>query len=95
MKRLMIILFVATVPALLFLNTWQTFRYDRLRSEVESLEEEQRYWLEENKRLLIGIEVLGSPQRIDELARGRRELEKADDRADMRIRLVPADGADD
>ena len=67
MKRLVLLLVVCTIPILLFLNVWQVHRFTTSLDEVRALEKAQRNIIEENKRTLIGIEVLSSPSRIEEI----------------------------
>jgi len=76
MKRKIALLLLCTVPALVFLNVWEVFRFEELKSTVQSLEAEQKEWLEKNKRMITGIAVLNSPARIDKLARDELKLEK-------------------
>ncbi|MEW5815234.1 MAG: cell division protein FtsL [Spirochaetota bacterium] len=67
MKKI-VFLFLFTVPLLVFLNVWQTFRFMQIKNEVVFLGNEQREWLERNKRMIAGIAVLDSPARLDQLA---------------------------
>ena len=66
-KRALILIFL-TVPVFLFLNVWQVYRYKNLENTIEQLEEEQQEWVEKNKRLIAGIAVLSSPERLAKLA---------------------------
>ena len=77
---------------LLFLNTWEGYRFERLRRDVQQLEAEQRDWLEQNKKLVAALAVLGSPQRIDRLAGGELGLRKAE-RSSLTTVVVPREGA--
>ena len=61
---------------LLFLNVWQSFRFNQVVITVVELEEEQKRLLELNKRLIAGTAVLSSPGRIDEIAKDELGLEK-------------------
>jgi len=61
--------------SLFFLNTWQGFRYQELEREVAGLEQEQKNWLEKNKKAIAALAVLSSPERIKALAVGSWELE--------------------
>jgi cell division protein FtsL len=77
-RKRVILLLLCTVPALVFLNVWEVFRFEELKSTVQSLEAEQKEWLEKNKRMITGIAVLNSPARIEMLAKEELELEKPD-----------------
>ncbi len=67
--RIIAVFFSLTLPVFVFLNVLQVFHHRQVRSEIASLETEQLEWLEKNKRVLAGIAVLSSPERIDNLAR--------------------------
>jgi len=54
--------------SLFFLNTWQGFRYQELERGVGRLEQEQKNWLEKNKKVIAALAVLSSPERIRTLA---------------------------
>jgi cell division protein FtsL len=75
-RRYIALACVIVLPVALFLNVWQSFRYERLEREVAQLEEQQRDMIEENKRLIAGIAVLRSPARIQSLAETELELER-------------------
>ncbi len=74
-KRALILIFL-TLPVFLFVNVWQVYRYKNLENTIEQLEEEQQEWVEKNKRLIAGIAVLSSPERLAKLAENDLELEK-------------------
>ncbi|MFP4643074.1 MAG: cell division protein FtsL [Spirochaetales bacterium] len=76
MKRKDIVLWLvlALVPVLLFANTWQAYRYNRLDRAISGAFDEQRELVEKNKRHLAGIAALRSPARIDRLARNQLGL---------------------
>lgn len=76
MKKKIALVLLCTVPALVFLNVWEVFRFEELKSTVRALEAEQKEWLEKNKRMITGIAVLNSPARIDMLAQEELKLEK-------------------
>lgn len=67
--RIIAVFFSLTLPIFIFLNVWQVFHHRQVRAEIASLEAEQREWLENNKRVLAGITVLSSPERIDKIAK--------------------------
>ena len=56
----------------------QAFRYSQLDREITRLERAQHDLLEENKRIILAIALLSSPQRIGELAEGELELQRVD-----------------
>ncbi len=66
--KLLLFLLVLVVSALFAGNTWHGVRYERLQREVKNMEEEQKEWLERNKKLIAGLAVFGSPVRIEKLA---------------------------
>lgn len=85
MKRAAGTVLVVTIPLLLFLNVWQGYRYEQMKREVARLEERQRAQLEENRRLLASIAVLGSPARIEKLAREELGLQRLEPRRMQRV----------
>lgn len=87
MRRLILVALIALIPAFLFLNVWQGYRYERLRQETARLEEEQKSWLERNKRLIVGISVLSSPERIEKIAREELGLKRIEPSRIMRVLL--------
>jgi cell division protein FtsL len=67
--------------SLFFLNSWQGFRYQELKRDVEELEAEQQEWLEKNKKAIAALAVLSSPERVKNLAEnelGLRPIESSD-----------------
>jgi hypothetical protein len=61
-------LLILAFISLFFLNTWQGNRYQRLERGVQRLEQEQKNWLEQNKKVIAALAVLSSPVRIKTLA---------------------------
>ncbi|TVQ26330.1 MAG: cell division protein FtsL [Spirochaetaceae bacterium] len=68
MRRSAIVALVVIVPALLFMNVLQAYRFSRLEREIVRLERRQAALIEENKRAILAISVLTSPSRVGELA---------------------------
>ena len=87
MKRLLLVLFAATVPLLMGLKIWQVQRTQALLARMETMDREQREWLERNKRLLSAIAVFRSPARIEKLAREKLGLQQGVE-PDLRIELT-------
>jgi len=88
-KRFAIVLFVLFLLSFFFLNTWQGYRYERLKSQVRVLEREQKDWLERNKKIIAGLAVLGSPSRIAELAESDLDLRKIGPEEQTKLRFGP------
>jgi len=76
---------------LLFLNTWQGYRFEALKRNVQELEAEQRDWLEQNKKLVAAVAVLSSPERIQRIAEGQLGLKKLERSALVTV-VLPAGG---
>lgn len=76
MKKLLLLLIVATVPGIIFLTVRQVFTYTKIDNEVRSLILDQRELFEQNKRMVANLSILSSPERIDELAEDILKLEK-------------------
>jgi cell division protein FtsL len=83
--------FALVLGGLLFLNTWQGYRFERLKRDVQGLEAEQRDWLEQNKKLVAAVAVLSSPERIQRIAEGDLALRKLEHSARVTV-LVPGEG---
>jgi len=86
MKKALLLLFAATVPLLLGVKIWQVQRTGALLAKMETMDQQQREWLERNKRLLSAIAVFRSPARIEKLAKEKLGLE-AGVEPDLRIEL--------
>ncbi|MDA3808772.1 MAG: cell division protein FtsL [Spirochaetaceae bacterium] len=90
MKKVQLVLALSCAflaAGLLFLNVWQSFRYNQVVKVVVDLEEEQKNLLELNKRLIAGAAVLSSPGRIDEIARDELGLVKTEPSGIIQIEL--------
>jgi cell division protein FtsL len=77
-KAAIVIVFALVLGGLLFLSSWQGFRYESLKREVRRMEEEQKDWLELNKKLVAALAVLGSPERIERIATKKLGLRKVE-----------------
>lgn len=77
MKRRIIFYFlVLTIPFMLALSAVQASRYRVVAEDLKTLDADQQQWLESNKKLIAGIAVLSSPQRIEQIARTDLGLKK-------------------
>ncbi len=76
-RKILLFFIVFTVPVLLFMNVRQGFKYERLATEVDGFELEQKEWLEENKRMLSTYSVFSSPARVQKITEDNSELSTA------------------
>jgi len=93
-RRIQLYFFALSIPLMLGISSYQTSRYAHVEAELRSLEKEQREWVESNKRLIAGIAVLGSVNRIDRIAREELGLKKARPESVLQVRLEPRRGTD-
>ncbi len=75
MKTSVLLGLAALIPALLFANVVQGFRFERQERAISSLQREQHELFEENKRAITGIAMLRSPTRLRRIAIEDLELE--------------------
>ncbi|HCM25255.1 MAG: cell division protein FtsL [Treponema sp. GWB1_62_6] len=91
-RRLFLYSLVITIPLMLGLDSWQATRYARLESQLRKLESEQRDWLESNKKLIAGIAILGSAERIERIALQELGLRKAKPESVLHVRVQRSKG---
>ncbi|MDR0389854.1 MAG: septum formation initiator family protein [Spirochaetaceae bacterium] len=94
MKRFLLYVFAFTVPLMLGLVAWQSLRYTAVEKEIARLEEAQREWIDSNKRLIAGIAVLSSAERIEHIAREELRLVKKEPEEVLQIRIEGGKGSD-
>ncbi len=75
-RKILLLLIVATVPGVIFLTVRQVHNYNQIDSEVYSLIKNQRELFEQNKRMVANLSILSSPGRIDGLAENILVLKK-------------------
>ena len=78
---------VLTIPLFLGITAWQSTRYAALDREVRRLEAVQEDWVENNKRLIAGIAVLSSSERIENIATNDLSLIKAEPENVLQVRI--------
>lgn len=93
-KRLRLLLII-TIPVFVFINIYETYSYQQLDRSVVSLENQQKNWLEHNKRIIAGIAVLSSPERIDQIAKDKLGLKQRPLAPTLRIRVPQESGTND
>jgi cell division protein FtsL len=89
MRRYWLVYFIVlTIPLLLGLTAWQSTRYSDLEKEVRTLEAVQEDWVESNKRLIAGIAVLSSSERIENIAIHDLGLNKIEPEDVLQVRIA-------
>jgi cell division protein FtsL len=86
-KRLLLYLAALTMPLFLALVVWQSNRYTDLEREIARLEISQEQWVESNKRLIAGIAMLSSSERIENIARNDPDLVRVKPEDILQIRI--------
>lgn len=94
MKRVLFYLMVASIPVVLGGQAYQSYRYARVEAELRALEKAQAEWIESNQRLIAGIAIMGSAERIDEIARTHLRLEPIKPEAVLQV-MIDSDGGND
>ncbi len=67
-KNILMYVIAITIPLCLGFNAWQSAEYAEISREVRQLEKTQSEWIESNKRLIAGIAMLSSSERIESIA---------------------------
>jgi hypothetical protein len=70
MNRKLLLFCAATLPLFLLAVVVQAIQFQDLKRDVAAKERQQYEWIEKNKKVLAGVTVLRSPQRIETLAAG-------------------------
>jgi cell division protein FtsL len=76
MRRVVLYFITLTIPLFFGLTVWQAIKYANLEQEIKELEIIQEEWIESNKRLIVGIAVLSSAERIAYIAEHELGLSK-------------------
>jgi hypothetical protein len=76
-----------SIPFLLGVVAWQSFRYATLEREITQLEATQEIWVEGNKALIALITSLSGPARIEDYAVRVLGLKKIRPEQVMQVRI--------
>jgi hypothetical protein len=88
MRRLLLLYFLAaTLPLFLGISLHRAGKYAALQKEVRGLEVIQEGWIESNKRLIAGITLFSSPNRIERIATNELGLTKKQPEEILQIRI--------
>jgi cell division protein FtsL len=85
---------IASMPLLLGAVVLQSIRYAELAKDVKGIESAQEECMESNKRLIAGIAVLSSSERIREIATNELGLVKKAPEDVLQIRIEGEHGLD-
>ena len=95
MKRVLSVVIILSVPLFLLATVRQTARFQVLRAEAQHLENLQKDWIEQNRKLLTSISVLSARARVDEAARRQLRLSPVSPEGILRIKIQgKGDGID-
>ena len=90
MNLKMLLIGAATLPLFLMAMVFQAIQYQDLRRGVALKEREQYEWVEKNKKVLAGVTVLRSPQRIQSLAEADPGLQSVGAERTVKVRFQTA-----
>jgi hypothetical protein len=68
MKKIITAVLCLAVPALIFLNAWQGYRYSEMSARIAALEKEQKDLLSANRDIIGQIAYETSPERVEQKA---------------------------
>jgi len=85
--RILVPAFLVVLLSLIFLNVWQSYRYEESLQVMRAMELRQEEWVEKNRRAMAAESLLESPSRLDALAEEELGLQKADAGDMMHIQL--------
>jgi cell division protein FtsL len=96
MRRFVLLYVLAlTLPLFLVVSVWQANRYAELQKDVHRLEVVQEEWIESNKRLIAGIGLLSSAERIEHIALDELGLMKKQPEDILQVRIEGGRGRND
>jgi cell division protein FtsL len=93
-RRILLYVLTLTIPLCLGAAAWQSVRYTELTWEIKKLESLQEEWVENNKRLIAGIAVLSSSERIENIAKKDLGLVKKPPEKVLQIKITGGPGDD-
>jgi len=86
---------IVIIPVLFLANVRQAYRFSRVEARLDTVHRQHLELLEENKRLIVGVAGLRSPDRIRDLAERELGLEAAPADRVERIRIRNERGVGD
>ena len=95
MKKIIFLSAVVLIPAFIFLNVFQNFRFYILEKEIAELEAEQKEKFELNKEILSNIALYKSLDRLEKAAVEKYGLVKIPEENVVHVRLPEGGSQDD
>ena len=87
--RIVLLYFLmATIPLFFGALAWQSCRYAELEKETVNLETVQEDWVAGNRRLIAGIALLSSAERIEGIVRDQMGFTKKQPEEVLQIRIT-------
>lgn len=90
-KNIAAFVLALAIPVMLFSLVWQTSRYGDMERDVRELDRKQVEIITVNRRLISGITVLSTPERIERVATEDLKMRKAHADEITRIALKKGD----
>ncbi|MDR0910267.1 MAG: cell division protein FtsL [Spirochaetaceae bacterium] len=94
MHKIISFILLLSIPLMSSCLIWQTFNYDSLVDESKLIENQQSSWVDANKRLIAGIAVLSSAERIEKIAKNELGLVKKQPEEVLQIEIEEDNGTD-
>lgn len=95
MKKVIFLSAVVLIPAFIFLNIFQSYRFYDLKQEVAKMEANQKEVFELNKEILSNIALYKSLDRLEKAAVEKFGLEKIPEENVIHVRLPDGGASDD
>jgi hypothetical protein len=90
MSRKLLLVCALTLPVFLMAVVAQSMVFHDLNRQVSAKVASQDQWIEKNKKLLAGVTVLQSPERLENLATGMLALTEIGAAGTVKVRFTPA-----
>lgn len=94
MKNIVLALIFLSVPVLMMVQMLQSFHYSMALEEMDSYKALQEDRLQENKRLLAGIALLSSPERVYNISKKELGLSIPEPENILHVRFPEETGAE-
>jgi cell division protein FtsL len=93
-RYILLYFIILTIPLFLGLTVGQSIRCAELIRDIHRLEAAQEEWIESNKRLIAGIAVLSSAERVEYIAQNDLGLSKKTPEDVVQVRIERGRDAD-